>query len=253
MRITPINYNFFITPSFKSNGIVTKNEKDEVVNRNTTFMFRNDIGPWDKFADYLIDKYKNTDKVNVCCYACSDGSEPVSLALILSEKCKDGAKKYFPIIAKDRDDNILKDAVSGELDIYQDDLEMINAFTDNKLLKYFHVIPKKNEDVYGRLKVKDNLRKEIVYERTDFVDDIHKIPRENTVLMCRNFWPYLEDRYTQSRLIENLSHRLGENSVIVVGNFDNETDVPKELMRAGFIETAIPFVFEAPKKGKFYL
>ena len=75
---------------------------------NTTKLFRQDLD-WDGFAELLISKYKDVDKVNIYSYACSDGSEPYSLVIKLlekSEKLKINCDKFFPIRAKDIDKKI---------------------------------------------------------------------------------------------------------------------------------------------------
>ena len=91
-------------PLFTSNKRERGIKEDGTLNRNTTSFFRNDL-IWGDFADLLIDKYKNENKVNVYCYACSDGSEPYSVAMLLISRLGlEGAKKFFPIIAVDKDD-----------------------------------------------------------------------------------------------------------------------------------------------------
>ena len=63
-----------------------------------TRMFRSDLD-WNLLSYYLENKYKNAQKVNVLNAACSDGSEPYSLAMILDKKIS-GGKKFFPIKMK---------------------------------------------------------------------------------------------------------------------------------------------------------
>ena len=66
---------------------------------NNTSFFR--LGRiWENFTNFIINKYKNTENVHVYNFGCSDGSEPLSLAMILKSKFNEFASKFLPIIAE---------------------------------------------------------------------------------------------------------------------------------------------------------
>ena len=113
MKITP-STNLNRPPAFTSNFREVKKECGNILHRNTTNFFRQDLN-WDDFTDCIIKKYKNQEKANVYCYACSDGSEPYSLAMMLIAKIGKEAQKFFPIIARDRDDFYLESAKAGKV------------------------------------------------------------------------------------------------------------------------------------------
>ncbi|MFQ8625418.1 MAG: CheR family methyltransferase [Candidatus Gastranaerophilaceae bacterium] len=105
MQITyPINQKHNIYPSFGTTARVglLSNSVDYMYGTQSS-MFRTDLD-WMKFAQYLGTHFKDTKKVNVVCQACSDGSEPYTLALALIHSLgTESAKKFFPINARDID------------------------------------------------------------------------------------------------------------------------------------------------------
>ncbi len=84
MQITyPIHQNHNIYPSFGSTTRVglLSNSVDYIYSTQSS-VFRTDLD-WLKFVKYLGIHFKDAEKVNVVCQACSDGSEPYTLALAL--------------------------------------------------------------------------------------------------------------------------------------------------------------------------
>ena len=80
---------------------------------NFTYFFRGDF-QWRSFASYLNSRYKNADKVNIYNAACSDGTEPFTLAIsLLSKLGIKKAEKFFPIKAHDLKDSLVKEAKTG--------------------------------------------------------------------------------------------------------------------------------------------
>ena len=58
----------------------------------STYFFVKDL-QWNKFFNHLIEKYKNTPKINVFSLACSDGSEAYSIAMLLISKLGEKTQK----------------------------------------------------------------------------------------------------------------------------------------------------------------
>ena len=72
-------------------------KEGKILVSNSTNFFRNDL-PWNTLGKTLDELYPKGEKVNVFNFACSDGSEPYSLAICLMEQLgEDGAKRFFPI------------------------------------------------------------------------------------------------------------------------------------------------------------
>lgn len=217
---------------------------------NTTKLFRQDLD-WDGFAELLISKYKDVDKVNIYSYACSDGSEPYSLVIKLlekSEKLKINCDKFFPIRAKDIDKKMISLASDGLLPVHKTE--------ENILKKYPHYFIKTNlklPENYGSdavWKVKPLLRNKVIFQQNDITRDIYSVKPDNTVVMARNFWIYLDGDAQRNVLAKDLHTLLRKNSMLVTGNSENiiQCDVVSMLEKLGFSKTHINNIFEAPVK-----
>lgn len=181
---------------------------------------------WHKLANILVEKYKNTNKVNIYCYACSEGAEPLSLAMLLIEKLgKEEAQKFFPIIASDIDEEIFKNAQNGIIKLSKWDIDNIKRILGDNYSKYiefdnnFKKDPNLNDEVCtGR--IKSILDGTVIFNgNVDIRKSITNIEKNNSVVLCRNFWPYIPEK-DQSQLAKDLFEQLGENSMCVIGSYD---------------------------------
>lgn len=227
----PSKYKY--SPSFKTNNRVVKNIDYTVKWRNTTNFFRSDL-EWEKMVDYFIKKYENVDKVRTICYACSDGSEPTSLAMMLVDKLGDKADKFFPIIAKDIDPDIIKKASSGRIELEHSDKNSITNFLHNDISEYLTMAPLLPRMYSINAEVKAHIRDSIHYSVADIRSDIYTIPEENTIVFARNFWPYLTDKEDVNNLIKILKQKLSNNGLLAIGNFDIFAGIRIALIRSGF-------------------
>ena len=234
MRIYPINMQpTGRQPSFTSLTRTVRDEHGRLKYRNTTNFFRNDLD-WQNFADFVAEKYKMVNKVNVVCYACSDGSEPLSLLMLFKEKFPNGGKKFLPIVAKDIDKTVIESAKGDFINMDYHDERAINNYTAGRFRNYF-VPPVRGFDVDPVLVKKQAILKEgISYATADITKDINSVPVNNTILFCKNFWPYLEDNKQRQQLVENIKNRLQRNCLVVIGNFDRVVDTHVMLSKAGF-------------------
>lgn len=248
MKISPLmqNYNTGInkTPSFQSSYRYTKDENGNVKNSNRTWFFRSDLD-WDNFADFVGRKYKNEDKVNVISYGCSDGSEPMSLAVLLSERFGYNSRKFFPIIAKDKDEFIINRIKNNNVRMFFDDIDAVVDFSNNNLDKYFIINPQTPDKGSMIAQPTYELKSKIQYSTSDILDDISSIPSKNTVLMCRNMFPYIKSEKERYNLVENLASRLRENCLVVIGDSDKDIDLGRKLENAGFVKTELDNVYES--------
>ncbi|MBE7703906.1 MAG: hypothetical protein E7Z89_07650 [Cyanobacteria bacterium SIG28] len=280
MRINSGN-NCKVTPTFSAwNRTVYRPTKarpliKEVAYRNDTSFFRGDL-MWDKFIKFLTDKYQDVSKVNVYNYACSNGSEPFSIIMkLLSTLGEKESEKFFPIIAKDIDTDAIKIAKSNSLPIDWYEKTSINYHTNNKFDLYFTKDPLANsvneEQFYYQTSnnyiqntsgnsndFEDNqtfyfpaksLTERVEFSKRDIFEDYKNINPENSVVLVRNFWPYLE--HNIPKLISKLAEQMGKNSTLVIGGFDVNAcenfygiNLIRELIKKGFISTDEPFVFE---------
>lgn len=231
-------------PSFCSNTRqVFKDNK--LLYKNKTNFFRDDLS-WEKLTEFLNNKYKYADKVNVVNAACSDGTEPFSLAVILMEKLKSEAAKFFPIQASDIDATMIYDAKNSPCNISDMDFYMINKHTRSKSYKYFS--PTKSTSYSYPLAIipKENLKSQIDFKQADIFEALDDIPKENNVILCRNFWVYLTEQ-TREKLIELLKNKLTPSDSVIIGELENGWGIDKMLKKVGFIETYVRNVYEKQK------
>ena len=236
--------NYSYNPAFSSCHRDVSDKTGKVLYRNNTSMFRSDIKNWDKFVDYLEKKFKDADRVNIYCLASSAGDEPYSLAIKLIERLgEEKAQKYFPIHASDCDKKIINLAKCGYLPIFDEDIDKIYCHTNGNIDKYFDIAykrPKFIDDMdisYDTLmQVKPYLKDKVVFSVADATKKCKTIRPENTIVLARNFWPYLKNEETRIKFANDLFKNTGKNSIIVVGEFDDSTGsgAAKNLYDAGF-------------------
>ena len=221
--------------------IVNKNKDKTSFTGNTincydTTEFLRDDFDWQGFSHYINNFYKDTPKVNVVSYACSNGKETYSLALVLKTNLRQNVNKFLPIIAKDIDKtNILK-AKIGRYKINNFEANKIDKAGDFHLSRHLEII---DDGLEKYAFVKNSLKNIVNFSVADITKDIDSIPTQNTVLLCRNFWGYLSGK-DQLSLIDKLSQRLDKTCLIAIGSFDKAYGINKVLMSKGFIETEIP-------------
>lgn len=261
MRVSSVQ-NRPMHPSFKS--CYYREVLDNAGNllyRSTTDLFRQDLN-WNAFAEYLIKKFANQEKVNLYSFACSDGSEPYSLAMMLISKLGEAkAKKFFPIIASDIDDVLIQKAKSGELELIVDE-EVLDIYEKevNDPLAIFNMtgLPsstffdssyneRRSNGAYVTLAhAKDFLRNAVKFSTGNVINEIDHVEPKNSVVLFRNCWGYLNPN-EQKTLLTKLGNNLGENSVFVIGDFGatNHSEIdPNELFHHGFALTPVQHCFE---------
>lgn len=245
MQINLSNINYKNSPNFSSCCRDVKDNSGKFIYRNDTSMFRQDIRNWDKFVDYLNKKFKNTDRVNIYCLASSAGDEPYSLAIKLIEKLGEKeAERYFPIIASDYDEKIIRMAKDGYLPIMDEDIDAINLHTNGRIGKYFDIAQKMPEYIKDMdilfdclMQVKPIIRDKVKFSVGDAAEKCKIINPDNTIILARNFWPYLRGEDKRIKLANELYKKLGKNSAVIVGNYDNSDGAfaTQNLYDAGFV------------------
>lgn len=246
MRINSItNTPYTYKPAFASNTRIVRGKDGRLLYRNTTNFFRDDLN-WKEFAAFIREKYKNAEKVNVFSYACSDGSEPMSLVILLKEIFGQTSQKFLPVIAKDIDKTVIYFAKSDFVNMDYMDYEVINRYTGGKFDKYF-VYPRGGigfEYEYP-VRVNPELNNQIKYSIADINVDTHNITDKNTILFCRNFWPYIKSTEERVNLLHKLTGKLKDNCLLVTGNYDDTVELGKILSEEGFTRVkGLPHVYE---------
>lgn len=205
----------------------------KIKNSNATQFFREDM-PYTKDSDYsnfarFLNEHFSEGKVNVYDFACSDGSEAYSIAISLIEEIgEEEAQRFFPIQAIDKDRQIIKNAASGTIECDTVDIENITKNTHDKFDKYFEILEQNGKNYV--LKVKEPLKNAVNFKTGKIEDKLDDIKDSNNVVLCRNMWPYLS-RESMFKAVLKLSN-LDNNSLVVIGNFDRDHEMPSLLPRA---------------------
>ena len=203
MRISPINYNYY-KPSFKSTTRTTyisnsdgvfvlpsynrqlgktkqfsSNSDVKMINSNTTNFFRRDID-W-KTLGKIFKKQFPQGKVNIYDFACSDGSEAYSLIITLIEQLGEkNAQRFFPIIASDVDEEIIRMANSKKIVATSEDIfSMGNIIKDGNIKKYFSITELGGEKFL--LTPKEILTKNVTFKKNQLFKDLTKYKNKKTI------------------------------------------------------------------------
>ena len=163
-------------------------------------------------AEQLIEECEN-DNVSV--------EEAYSLIISLIEELgEEEAKKFFPIKAYDIDKDIIQEAKSGKINGAEGDRESISCNTKGCIDKYF-TVTKGDNPMYKccYFYPKLNIKNLVEFEQADIADKIVDINPKDSIVLCRNFWPYLDEQKS-SILFDKLCKKLDKSSLLVLGSFD---------------------------------
>ncbi|HEY5576158.1 MAG TPA: protein-glutamate O-methyltransferase CheR [Clostridiaceae bacterium] len=170
---------------------------------NVTEFFRNPS----VFEDFRknVEEYllKGNRQLKVWSAACSIGSEPYSIAMILEDILR--GKDYW-ILATDIDSTILERARRGEYS----DLELKNVSSDKKV-KYFS----KYGDIYS---IKPELKKRIIFRKHDLIQDEYELNFD--IIVCRNVVIYFKQE-TKDEIYKKFSKSLKKGGLLFVGSTES--------------------------------
>ncbi|MDD3593212.1 MAG: hypothetical protein PHX18_01135 [Candidatus Gastranaerophilales bacterium] len=209
--------------SFGSITRIVTTPAGEMLYRNNSNFFRCDLD-WSKAADYIIQKFPDGTKIRS--FACSDGSEPYSLAMILIDRLGlNQAKKYFPIMANDVDNDMIAKAKKGILFI--DYIDIILSLKNLKNLTMGDFFKKsvevnKASRKSGYFELRDVVKDTVQFARADALAVAQNNPIPSIVL-ARNFLPYLPQA-KRSALIETIASKMPKNGLLSLGRYDFNGD-----------------------------
>ena len=242
MYIYPVTYSPI---NFKANERFVADKNGHLAYKTTTYWFRTDTD-WDRLNNFLCDKYKNVNKVNVISHACSNGMEPYSFAMHMKSFHPSYADKFLPIMAKDIDKNNILMAKRGFYETEKKDLFELEylskvRYKDFLNCEYSGGILYPNSVI---LRPNEKLRKCVNFEQGNIFDDIEKMPRKNTVLFCKNFWPYLKVEQREE-LAKKLAEHFDKTCVIITGDYDDiRSNVCELFKKNGFHQYPIRNVWQ---------
>lgn len=218
----------------------------ELKHRNDTLIYRGG-SDWYWIVNKLLEKYKNTLKVNVYNYGCSNGSEPYTFLMELLTICpKKLIDKFTPIIAKDYDPVAINVAKSNRLPISELEQTEVHKYTGKPFSTFFREVTELT-DIEQYYAARTILTDKVHFRVADILEDYKNIQPDNSVVFARNFWPYLSDE-NQEKLAQNLYNQLGKNSTLFIGEFDllnlqSRNRIPILLWNAGFHTEGKEFMF----------
>ncbi len=245
MIISPINltYNQNNRTNFKSTtSTVYDHVQGKCYSRYTKFL-REDL-EWKKFIDFIQSKYANIPKVNIINYASSDGSEPWSLGMLIMEYIKN-PERLLPIKAFDFDEKNIIESKRGICQINSGDIVRLNQLIPNWNYKYMEPFRTTEYSSNKGVKLYEHFQDKVTFTKKDITTDFEEKLPPNTILLCRNMWPYLES-WQQKLLICKLQNTLDETSLLVIGNLERDYGITPLLVKAGFRETDVRGVFYNP-------
>lgn len=170
---------------------------------NVTEFFRNP-GVFEDFRENVQEYVKkNKRQLKIWSAACSIGSEPYSIAMMLDEMLV--VKDYW-ILATDIDGTILERARLGEYS----EAEVKNVSSDYRA-KYFT----RSGDMYT---VKPELKKRIVFKKHDLIRDEYEVNFD--IIVCRNVVIYFKQE-AKDELYRKFSKSLKKGGLLFVGSTES--------------------------------
>jgi chemotaxis protein methyltransferase CheR len=170
---------------------------------NVTEFFRNPS----VFEDFRknVEEYASKGKrqLKVWSAACSIGSEPYSIAMMLDEILRE---KDYIILATDIDSTILARAKTGEYS----EPEVKNVSRDYRA-KYFT----RTGDMYT---IKPELKKRIIFKKHDLIRDEYETNFD--IIVCRNVVIYFKQE-TKDELYRKFSKSLKKGGLLFVGSTES--------------------------------
>lgn len=254
--------NLYKQPHFGSYFNEVKDDNGKLKYRGDTCMCRLDLYT-PEVVDFLEEKYKNTQEVKIVAHACSNGEEIYSFWGTLKARLGLKANKFRNVIAKDIDPSHIALAQKGEFYIRKDEYNIANDYMNGKFSEYFDTVKNTTQNKKPaasfrycetpiKVTVKDDLKKDIKFEFGNILDDAKRIDFKNTVLLARNFWPYLDSKDADN-LARTLAQRMDSSATLIIGDFDKEEAYTGDLLKKyGFVETKVENVFEKPKCKNIY-
>lgn len=198
----------------------------KMVYSNRTFFFRKDL-PWKSLPVYLCRQFRGVEKINVYNFACSDGSEPYSLALsLINDLGEERAKRFFPIKASDVDESVIEQAKKGIIKATEADVSKIERMIYRpKTIHDFFEIERNfgNYDFPYILHPKEILSKNVQFECKSIEEGLDEVEKSNSLVLARNFWRYLSPEELASASMK-LRKSLDSSSRVVIGDFDKMGD-----------------------------
>jgi chemotaxis protein methyltransferase CheR len=201
----------------------------DAVSTNKTDFYREPVH-FEYLQNEVLPKMYKEGKYNIKVWSagCSSGEEPYTLAIVLNEFKEKNRGFDFEIMATDISTQVLQQGANA---IYTEDRINIIPLTLKK--KYF-LKSKNRKD--AKVKVVEQLRKKVKFQRLNFMDKFYNIKGEFDIVFCRNALIYFE-RENQEIVINKLCDKLVHNGYFFLGHSESITNMNVPL------KTLIPTIF----------
>ena len=80
----------------------------------------------------------------------------------------------------------------------------------------------------------------------DLLKDFTEINPDNSVVLARNFWPYVHGYKERQSFFNKLYNHLGKDSMLIIGDYDmrgTDNSIERQLLNAGFQKADMPYVY----------
>ncbi len=196
---------------------VTTNKTDFFrENKHFEFMRSTFLPAWEK-----AHKEGLVDNLRIWSAACSSGEEPYSILITLYEYFGSNMDKYdIKVLGTDIDTSVLEHAQVG---IFREDV--VSPISNSMLRKYFL---RGKGDNSNRYKVKDFLKKYIVFRQLNFKDKDYDIHTKFDLVFCRNVIIYFDKEFQKS-LFSRLYGYMKHNAYIFIGHSETLFGVSEQF------------------------
>ncbi len=221
--------------SFTSTRMRTLDKAGNVLCCNYTNLNREDLD-WQKFARFLQNRYFRQSRVKINLYGCSDGSDAYTLTINLIKELGTGAKKFFPILASDISEPVIKTAKEGKILLHSKDLDYLDKLGARHYFERDYNEPvqiMRNIEFFPH-HVSKQLRETVDFSIKDVNKSVKNHDFSDEVFIFRNGWTFntLEN---QNQLARNLHTNSNNKTLVVIGQSDLfKSDASDALQRNCF-------------------
>lgn len=186
------------------------------------YFIREDLD-WNIFANYLVNNFAKPPKLIY--EACSDASECYALALSLINKLGAKASDYFPIIARDIDENIIQNPKKGIVGITEmEKMQMQGKFANIDFNKYFSRSGNEVFDIETgsgfMYHINDELKNAVNFEVKNLKESSKEKFAEPTVIFVRNVAHQMPMKDFLD-VIKSYKQNLPHGSLFINGSVEN--------------------------------
>jgi chemotaxis protein methyltransferase CheR len=151
-------------------------------------------------------------EIKVWSAACSTGAEPYTLAMVLEEHRRGGARQDYSILCTDLCTEVLGQAVAG---VFSE--SMIQPVNMELRRRY---LMRARDPRRGEVRITPDLRSKLSFARLNLMDDAYPVERDMDLIFCRNILIYF-DKPTQAAVLSRLCSHLRPGGYLFLGHSES--------------------------------